>query len=296
MDQRLCRDEEFMIRSAVSIIPWGLRPYIRSTPVLAQGLRWLATKALDGREFVHRVDAGPAKGVRFWIRMPEDKGIWTGAYERRFAEQLASAMQPGWVGYDIGGWHGFFTGVMAARNARRVVVFEPLPANIARIEHLIALNPSLPIEIQPLALGAAEGTAELLIMPETSMAKLTQSEFRPEAPAINRITVRISTLDALVYSGILPPPNLIKLDVEGAEMLVLSGAERVLAQHRPAIFAEVHSSELLRRVSALLGSQGYSVTQIDQDEPLVASGDVMKIQAVWGGMKAQSAVAVRSWL
>lgn len=196
-----------MIRSAVSLVPWGLRGAVRSIPGVAQAQRWLVSQTLDGTEFEHRVDAGPAKGVRFWIHMPEDKGIWTGTYELAFAQRIAAAVPRNGVAYDIGGWHGFFAGVMAAQGAAKVVVFEPLPDNVARIERLVALNPNLPIQLMPQALGAEEGVTEMVVMPDTSMAKLAGSDFQPNATSETRLSVRISSIDALVSSGALPPPR-----------------------------------------------------------------------------------------
>jgi FkbM family methyltransferase len=268
-----------MIRSAVTFVPWGLRKHIRSIPGAAQLQRWIVARTLDGSEFVHRVDAGPAKGVRFKIRMPEDKGIWTGAYEHAFAGRLASAMQPGWVGYDIGGWHGFFSGVMAAQGARKVVVFEPLPSNVGRLEELVALNPSLPIELRPIALGEADGEAEMLVMPETSMAKLSSSGFQKTAAAADKLTVQVRSLDSLVGSGALPAPDMMKLDVEGAEMMVLRGGAEMIRSKRPLIFAEVHSSDLLREFRSYLTGLGYRIDRIDDDEALAARRDVFQVLA-----------------
>lgn len=271
-----------MIRSAVSLVPWGLRGAVRSIPGIAQAQRWLVSHTLDGAEFEHRVDAGPARGVRFWIRMPEDKGIWTGTYELAFARRIAAAVPRGGVAYDVGGWHGFFAGVMAAQGAAKVVVFEPLPDNVARIEQLVALNPALPIQLMPQALGAEEGVTEMVVMPDTSMAKLAGSDFQPDATSAKRLQVKISPIDALVSSGALPAPNLMKLDVEGAEMMVLRGAETVLKAHRPVIFAEIHSSALLTEASAYLAELGYVVTRIDEDERLAARRDVFQIHAAAG--------------
>lgn len=268
-----------MIRSAVSLVPWRLRGVIRDIPGVAQAQRWLVSRTLDGSEFEHRVDAGPAKGVRFWIRMPDDKGIWTGAYELPFARRIAAAVPKGGVCYDIGGWHGFFTGVMAAQGAGQVFVFEPLPDNIARIEKLKALNPALPIQVQAMALSDQDGEMELVIMPDTSMAKLTASDFQREASTDRRITVRTATIDGLVASGAAPPPRMMKLDVEGAEMMVLKGAAKTLEQHRPVIFSEVHSSALMTEVKAYLGALGYVITRIDEDEALAARRDVFQIHA-----------------
>ncbi|MFZ5669659.1 MAG: FkbM family methyltransferase [Pseudomonadota bacterium] len=268
-----------MIRSAVSLVPWRLRGAVRSIPGLAQAQRWLVSRTLDGAQFEHRVDAGPARGVRFLIRMPEDKGIWTGTYEQAFAERIAAATPRGGVAYDIGGWHGFFAGVMAAQGAARVVVFEPLPDNIARIEQLVALNPDLPIQLMPQALGAEEGVTEMVVMPETSMAKLIDSDFQPDATSETRLQVKISAIDGLVASGALPAPDLMKLDVEGAEMMVLQGARTVLSRNRPVIYAEIHSSALMVEATAFLSALGYTVTRIDEDEALAARRDVFQIHA-----------------
>ncbi|NBB16042.1 FkbM family methyltransferase [Caulobacter sp. SLTY] len=271
-----------MIRSAVSIVPWRLRGAIRSMPGIAQAQRWLLDRTLNGAEFEHLVDAGPAKGVRFWIRMPDDKGIWTGTYEQSFAERIAAATPKGGVAFDIGGWHGFFTGVMAAQGASKVVVFEPLPDNIERLRKLVALNPKLPIQLNEMALGEEEGETTLVIMPDTSMAKLANSDFQPDAHGQTRITVRIASIDGLVSSGALPPPQLMKLDVEGAEMMVLRGADTVLRTHKPIIFSEVHSSALLAEVRPFLEERGYKVTLIDEDPAAAARRDVFQIQAKAG--------------
>src|SRR5258708_1378713 len=102
-----------VMRLMLAMVPWSLRERVRSIPGIARAQRAIISRALDGREFNHLVDAGPARGITFAVRMLEDKGIWTGTYEFDFAMQLAAALKPGAVAYDVGSWHGFFAGVMA---------------------------------------------------------------------------------------------------------------------------------------------------------------------------------------
>jgi hypothetical protein len=104
-------------------------------------------------EFTHCVDAGPAKGMRFRICMPEDKGIWTGTYEFAFALELAKSTKPGSIACGVGGWHGFFPGVMVAQGTAQVHAFEPLPQNAERVAKLIALSPSKTIKLHACAVG-----------------------------------------------------------------------------------------------------------------------------------------------
>lgn len=246
--------------------PWSIRTRIKQVPGLARLQRGLVSAVSNKAPFEHEVDAGPAKGVRFLISLPDDKSLWTGAYEAKFAERIAMAVRPGAVALDIGGWHGFFAGVMAANGAGTVHVFEPLPANAERIAALVELNPKLNIRLHALALSELDGQSELLVMPDSSMAKLAASSFQADRTSEVRIPVVLKRLDTLVAEGLIDPPDLIKMDVEGAEASVLRGALETLRHSRPTIFAEIHSPALLEECRALLAEQGYEITVLDDDD------------------------------
>lgn len=270
-----------LIRSAIRVTPWELRLLVKNIPGVATLQRMLIAATLDGKTFVHEVDAGPAKGVRFEITLPDDKGILTGTYEARFASLVAAAVRSGAVCYDIGGWHGFFAGVFAARGARSVHIFEPLPENIRLIRRMIGLNPGLPLTLHEIAVGDCESRGKLKVMPASSMAKLSVSRFQQEATDSMSIVVSIRSLDAMITAGEIPPPNVVKIDVEGAELMVLRGAKALLEVHRPELFIEVHSSSLLAECRNMLQLIGYSVGLIDDDPDAAAARDVFAVHATF---------------
>jgi len=241
-----------------------MRGAIRKLPLVAPLQRWLLARFLEGREFVHTVDAGPASGLKYPITLPDDKGIWTGTYELELAKAIAGAVRRGDVCFDCGGWRGFFSGVMALAGASRVFAFEPLPANVAQLRKMIALNPGLPITLIEAAVSEQSGTLEFVVMPESSMGKLTTSSFQQEQQGGQRIKVRAVTLDVLLASGEVQPPAVMKIDVEGAELLLLRGARKLLSAHKPLLFMEVHSAELSRTCRAFLEELDYDVRVIEQ--------------------------------
>jgi FkbM family methyltransferase len=268
-----------MINWVLRVVPWSWRGHIKNIPGAARFQRFIVSATFGGREFVHLVDAGPARGVRFLVRLPEDKGIWTGGYERDFAAAVAAAVEPGSVAYDIGGWHGFFAGLMAARGANEVHVFEPLPENAERIRQMIKLNSHLRVHVHQCALGDADGETDLLVMPESSMAKLIDSAFQPDEHVDARIRVDMARLDTLAATENLAPPSIIKIDVEGAEVRVARGAMRIIRQYRPIIFAEIHSSGLLGEFTELLEHQGYTIVPLDRDLEAARRRGVYQIRA-----------------
>lgn len=268
-----------MVSGMLRLVPWPLRSCIKAIPGIAALQRVVVSRILDGHEFEHLVDAGPAKGITFAVRMPEDKGIWTGTYEIDFATRLAAAVKPGCVAYDIGSWHGFFAGVMAAQETNQVQVFEPLPANAERIRKLVSLNPSKSITLHACAVADCDMEMDLMIMPETSMAKLTTSQFQVNRTSQTSVRVLVRSIDSIVAAGEAPAPNLMKIDVEGAEVLVLKGAINTLRSHRPEIFAEVHSSDLLAQCERLLKGEGYTIELLDEDRALARERDVFQIRA-----------------
>lgn len=271
--------EAQVVRLMLGMVPWFMRKWIRSIPGVARAQRAIVSRALDGREFEHLVDAGPAKGITFSIRMPEDKGIWTGTYEVDFASELAAAVKPGGVAYDIGSWHGFFAGVMATQGASEVHVFEPLPENAERIRRLIALNPAKALKLHTCALGETDTEMNLIVMPETSMAKLEASTFQSSETSDERVSVKVRTIDSLVAAGEVPPPSLMKIDVEGAEAMVLIGARETIQHYRPVIFAEAHSAGLLAQCIRLLEAEGYRIEPLDADPAAASARDVFQIKA-----------------
>jgi hypothetical protein len=72
-------------------------------------------------------------------------------------------------------------------------------------------------------------------------------------------TVAVAQLDTLVESGVVPVPQVIKIDVEGAEERLLRGAVRTLDKHSPGLAMELHGAEVTRAVVRLLLQAGYSI-------------------------------------
>ena len=254
-----------LLRKSVALVPWRWRGAVKKIPIVAAGQRWLLARFLEGREFVHTVDAGPARGLKYPITLPDDKGIWTGTYEVELATAIAAAVRTGDVCFDCGGWRGFFSGVMALRGAAKVFAFEPLPSNVVQLRKMLALNPSLPITLIEAAVTEQPGELEFVVMPETSMGKLSTSSFQADNQSGQKIRVRAVSLDALLAAGEVSPPALMKVDVEGAELMLLRGAKNLLATHRPKLFMEIHSRELARDCRAFLEPLGYEIGVVGAD-------------------------------
>ena len=249
-----------VLRRSVNILPWAVRTRIHDIPVIRDVQRWVFQRFLSGSEFTFHVNAGPARGLNYPVQLPQDKNIWTGTYEPEFSTEIARRVVPGSVCFDIGGFRGFFAGVMACRGASKVFIFEPFPENIAQIERMIALNPDRAIQVVSRAVAAMVGVAGFEVMPEASMGKLSYSPFDSGgSESVSQISVSQISLDVFVFDEGNPAPDLIKIDVEGAELEVLRGAMRLLREASPVLLIEVHSPEIGLQCFELLKSQGYKV-------------------------------------
>jgi FkbM family methyltransferase len=239
------------IERMLDVIPFGLRNKIRHMPVIKQIQSWVMKEYMDGKEFTATISGGPAKGLTFPVKLPQDKQMWIGTWELEFAEALKQCIEPGWICYDIGGYKGYYSGVMALKGAKEVYVFEPMPANANKIKNLIQLNPTLPIRLKEYAISDNCGKAVFKMMPEETMGKLHSSSFQQDDESISELTVDCITLDELIKFG-LPEPDFIKIDVEGAEEFVLNGALSLLNGKKPFLMIEVHSPLIGRRCLEIL--------------------------------------------
>ena len=75
--------------------------------------------------------------------------------------------------------------------------------------------------------------------------------------------MRTVTLDSLVASGQIKPPNFIKCDIEGAEFNALTGAAGTLSKYAPVILLATHNPKVHQDCCTLLADLGYQLTPLD---------------------------------
>jgi FkbM family methyltransferase len=204
----------------------------------AERIRAACRRASGG---VAEIESGPAKGLRF------DAGSHTqrfasGQYERPVQDALASLVRPGDVCCDIGANLGFFSILLSRFSGPTgsIYAFEPVPDNASLIEGNARLNRMENIKVSTLALSCADGKGELLLARHVGGAVLKSVGAPPDLAG--SITVETASLDALVEHGRVEPPDVVKIDVEGAEMEVLRGMEQVLRKWAPALIVELDDS------------------------------------------------------
>lgn len=248
-------------------MPIGLKSQISKIPYLGFLSRKLFGFFIPEKfKFVHVLKNGPASGLTFNIELPGDKNILIGNYELDFTRNLINSFSKGDVFYDIGGFKGYFSGLLALKGAKEVHVFEPMPNNIGKIKDLIALNPFLPIHLHEVAISDQSGISTFQIMKDDSMGKLEDSNFQREEKG-EIIKVRTISLDSLVFEEKISPPNLIKIDVEGAESYVLKGAKKTLEIYSPILLIEIHGYLIGKTCLDFLNNYNYQVTVIETQKP-----------------------------
>ena len=143
------------------------------------------------------------------------------------------------VGYDVGANIGQHTLYMSL-HMDRVIAFEPFETVRQKIVERMALNRRTNVEILPFALGDRDGTFEFF-PPEGenqgtgSMVPVAERG----GPEVAAIMVEARRGDELIAARGLPPPNIVKIDVEGFEPRVLAGLRETLVAERPFILMEM---------------------------------------------------------
>jgi FkbM family methyltransferase len=217
---------------------------------------------LAGR--VPRIEAGLAFGLRFDAG-PEAAAYVKGAVEVPVQETLSASLKTGAIFYDVGANVGFFS-VLAGRivgSAGTVYAFEPVPQNASRLENNARLNNLNNVEVIKIALSGRCGQSELLLARHSGGAVLRGAGIPPDFT--ESIAVETYTMDVFIEKEQLRPPNLVKIDVEGAELDVLKGMSGVLRKYGPKIILEIDDkvqSRCLDKLSAcrkFLRDMGYKI-------------------------------------
>ena len=103
---------------------------------------------------------------------------------------------------------------------------------------------------------------------DQSWSKLAEYGEHPFTERV--IEVELVAIDDLVGDGGLPPPALVKIDVEGAEIAVLEGMRDTIERHRPAIVCELHDTH--DEFVAVMRSHGYRLINLEGTIPVEQEG------------------------
>jgi FkbM family methyltransferase len=204
--------------------------------------------------------------------------ILLGTYEMYMQRAFQRFILPGFTVYDIGahtGFHSLLCGLLVGP-AGSIIAFEPNPTSYHSFQLQLTANPHLPILLYSYALSDRC----------TQLKLNTVGDSRESAVDVNgNLAIEARTIDSLVESGTLSPPDLIKMDVEGHEEEVLKGAQKVLVSHRPIILCDLNDNSTLQKVTSVLDTIGYDV---DIGPPITAVHS-NNFQAVTGQLQREQA-------
>jgi FkbM family methyltransferase len=200
---------------------------------------------------------GPAIGIR-WVVGSGMPNFWLGTYEREKVELFSRELFPGSVVCDIGANSGIYT-VLACRAvgpSGHVFSFEPAPQNLSYLNRNIRVNRYSNCTVIPKAVSNLDGTVSFDPGIDPCVGKISTDGV---------LRVPCTSLDAY-FSEQRPLPQLLKIDVEGAEYEVLDGARCVLSGSRPTIFLATHGENVHARCCKFLGELGYDLQFLASDE------------------------------
>ena len=195
-------------------------------------------------------------------------------YEEETTRLLKRILGPGMTFLDVGAHVGYYT-LLAARQVGptgRVFCFEPEPSNYDLLVGNIQLNGYANIQPINKAVSNRVGFTTLFL---TGLDNGRHSTYRHQLPESGSVEVETTTVDAFFESKGWPHVDLVKIDVEGAEMDVLDGMNQLLQKSEcPNLIVEFNPYLLRSAGSDLLhfldrpASWGFRIDCIDEKSGL----------------------------
>jgi FkbM family methyltransferase len=209
---------------------------------------------------------GALRGKK-WTAGSGSHGCWLGSYEYQKQKALQHELKAGDVVYDIGANAGFYSLLASVTVGATgyVYSFEPSPRNLQELKRHMQLNHIKNCTVIDAAVSSADGQATFDISDDRCTGHLA---------ANGSLRVRTLTLDGLVSRGEIRAPNLMKIDIEGAELDCLHGASQVIQEYRPVIFLATHGQEMHSACIELLAKWNYSLTSLDE-RPVESSDELI---------------------
>jgi FkbM family methyltransferase len=203
-----------------------------------------------------RISAGDLShwGAQSW-------GVLTGTHEPMVHEAMRRTLGPGDVVIDVGSNVGYIAMVAAAivGPEGRVIAIDAQRECAEATRRNAALNGLTQLEALHAAAAAQSGETDVVVTEDALWSRLASVGDHPLE--VRRDRVPAVALDDLVARYSLPSVDLVKIDVEGGELDVITGMGRILDEQRPFVICEMHGRNA--EFCAALEALRYRVINLD---------------------------------
>ena len=205
---------------------------------------------------------------------PRDPGI------SRATRLLMEILKPGMNAVDIGGNIAYYA-MLEARLVGpegKVIAIEPMPDNSDQLCNNVKNNGYQNIYIHKVVIGDRDGSALMYISGRSNWHSL-----HPPPSSKGEMKVPVSTLDSLLVPYNLLSVDLVRMDLEGYEVVVIEGMKRTLEKYGPRLLVEIHpylvGTASIEKYLRTLEEMGYGIEwMIEQERDMPLRWQFLKIE------------------
>jgi len=189
----------------------------------------------------------------YWIPKSANPGQVIGRYEPEHEKILIELLATSTVFWGVGAHVGWYSVLASKQMNGTIYSFEPNPENISYLKQHVRINKVSNINLVNKALSSSNG--ESYFSGEKQQGGLSET---------GTYKVKTITADAFVKQEKIIP-DLIKMDIEGAETEFLQGAIALLTNHQPKLILSAHGYKKRDECVSFLIELGYSINHIVSD-------------------------------
>ena len=241
---------------------------LRRLPLIGDFLSWASRTLLPRDTLVWiQIKRGPAEGLWICVNPRTGRNVQLGVGEPQVQQALVDHLRPGMTFFDLGANIGYFS-LIAARlvgPTGHVIAFEADPEIAARLRENLSRNNFSYARVEQKAVWSEDTTVSFARVDPNTSPDRGLGHVSADSSG-DTITVEAVSLDRYVTAQ--NSPDFLKCDVEGAEVEVLRGAERLLAERRTILLVEMHSPQNHRALVQKFVELGYTVRDLDENHVL----------------------------
>jgi len=232
--------------------------------VLIRALKPIAMRTIYREGAIRTILTGPSHGLRYRIFPQFGLSHLYGGWEPEAQAVMLQNIKQGGTAYDIGANYGMHALLMAklVGASGHVYAFEPDPMIFQRLMEHVEMNRFYHVKSVRAGVWNHSGRAQFFSGHHLGAGYCAEVGGTSDCG----MEIEVFSLDDFVFERNHCPPDFIKVDVEGAESKVLSGARRVLETYRPMLLIDLDNPEQDVAVGTMLAHLGYKAYRTTSEE------------------------------